>query len=99
MFGQPDATNIRMDVDGLKKITEEDSVFFKQKITLEELKDVVFGMTTNKAAGPNGFNVEFYQKHWDLVKDELFGPLADFQQGRLDVGRLNYGLVTLVPKG
>ena len=84
---------------GWKKITVEQSEYLNQKFTLEELEEAVFGMATNKAAGPDGLNVDFYQKHWDLVKNELFGLLTDFQAGRLDVGRINYGVITLVPKG
>jgi hypothetical protein len=45
---------------------------------LVELKNVVFEMEANKAAGPDGFNAEFYRKNWDLVKHELFGLLTDF---------------------
>jgi hypothetical protein len=56
-------------------------------------------MAANKAAGPDGFNAEFYQKNWELVKHDLFGLLTDFQKGELDIDRLNYGVITLVPKG
>jgi hypothetical protein len=42
-------------------------------------------MAANKAAGLDGFNAEFYQKNWELVKQDLFGPLEDFQKGELDI--------------
>jgi hypothetical protein len=66
---------------------------------MEELKTTVFEMAANKAAGPDGFNAECYQKNWELVKQDLFGLLKDFQKGELDIARLNYGVITLVPKG
>jgi hypothetical protein len=31
--------------------------------TMDELKTNVFEMAVNKSAGPDGFNVEFYQKN------------------------------------
>ena len=43
--------------------------------------------------------MEFYQKNWDLVKENLFGLLKDFERGVLDVARLNYGVISLIPKG
>jgi hypothetical protein len=33
------------------------------------------------------------------VKQDLFDLLNDFQKGELDIDRLNYGVITLVPKG
>jgi hypothetical protein len=33
-----------------------------EQFSPEEIKEVVFGMEPNKAAGPDGFNAEFYQK-------------------------------------
>jgi hypothetical protein len=33
------------------------------------------------------------------VKQDLFDMFIDFQKGELDVARLNYGFITLVPKG
>jgi hypothetical protein len=44
-------------------------------------------------------STQFYQKNWELVKQDLFGLLKDFQKGELDIARLNYGVITLVPKG
>jgi hypothetical protein len=66
---------------------------------MEEFKTAVFEMAANKAAEPDGFNAEFYQKNWELVKQDLFGLLKDFQKGELGIARLNYGVITLVPKG
>jgi hypothetical protein len=60
---------------------------------------VVDGMVKNKAAGPDGFNAEFYQKNWDLIKDDLFQLVEDFYENKLDVARINYGVVSLIPKG
>jgi hypothetical protein len=56
-------------------------------------------MAKNKAAGPDGFNAEFYQKNWDLIKDDLFQLVEDFYENTLDVARINYGVVSLIPKG
>jgi hypothetical protein len=84
---------------GMEKLNDEDCEILLKEFTMEELKKAVFEMAANKAAGPDGFNAEFYQKNWELVKQDLFGLLEDFQKGELDIARLNYGIITLVPKG
>jgi hypothetical protein len=83
----------------MEKLNDEDCELLMKDCTMEELKIVVFEMASNKAAGSDGFNAEFYQKKWELVKQDLFGLLKDFQKGELDIARLNYGIITLVPKG
>jgi hypothetical protein len=55
-------------------------------------------MAANKVASPDCFNAEFYPKNWELVKQDLFDLLNDFQKGELVLARLNYGVITLVPK-
>ena len=55
-------------------------------------------MKENTAPGPNGFGVTFYKKCWNLIKGELMEMINDFYLGNLDLTKLNYGIVTLVPK-
>jgi hypothetical protein len=61
-----------MSPEGFVKLSEEKQEFLIRRFNLEELKEAVEGMAKNKAAGPDGFNAEFYQKNWDLIKDDLF---------------------------
>jgi hypothetical protein len=53
------------------------------------------------AAGPLGpmvFSFLFYQKFWDLIKSNFMALVKDFESGTLDVSRLNYAIITLIPK-
>lgn len=87
-----------MDHSGVETLNEEEQKILTKKFTLEELKEVVFGMEKNKAAGPDGFNIEFYH-FWELVKMDLFALLEEFYDHRLDLDMLNYGVISLLPKG
>ena len=55
-------------------------------------------MEKNKAAGPDKIPVEFFQVCWDIIKKDIVELFADFHKGNLDVHRLNYGVITLLPK-
>jgi hypothetical protein len=39
--------------------------------TEKEVKEAIFEMKHNKAPGPDGFPVEFYQRFWKIIKDDL----------------------------
>jgi hypothetical protein len=55
-------------------------------------------MERNKAAGPDGIPIEFYQHYWDIIKGDMLEMFHDFHRGSLDIRRLNYGVITLIPK-
>jgi hypothetical protein len=55
-------------------------------------------MECNKAPGPYGFLVEFYQTFWTLIKDELMALFDDFHKGDLPLYSLNFRTITLMPK-
>jgi hypothetical protein len=40
----------------------------------------------------------FYQKFWDLVKNDLLELFSDFHKDKLDLCRLNFALRTIIPK-
>jgi hypothetical protein len=48
--------------------------------------------------GPDNIPTEFYQHCWVVVKNDIKNPFIKFHEGNLDVQRLNYGVITLLPK-
>jgi len=55
-------------------------------------------MEKNKAARPDKIPIEFYQTCWDIIKSDIIELFEDFHTGNLPVSRLNYGVITLLPK-
>lgn len=65
---------------------------------MEEVKSAVFGMKNTSAPGPNGFGASFFKNSWSFLSNDFMALFKDFHNGRLDIRRLNYGVITLVPK-
>jgi hypothetical protein len=81
-----------------EKLSEEDNLVLARPFTIEEVKNDLFSMAPNKSPGPDNIPIEFYQHCWDLVKWDIMNLFHDFRAGCLDVSRLNYGVITLLPK-
>jgi hypothetical protein len=47
---------------------------------------------------PDGLPIEFYQVCWNVVKKDIMDLFDDFHIVSLDINRLNYGIITLLPK-
>ena len=46
----------------------------------------------------NVFTAEFYQHFWDVTGVDLLKLSKDFYHGNLDIGRFNYGVLSMLPK-
>lgn len=55
-------------------------------------------MPTDKAPGPDGFNVLFLKNCWNIVKDDIYKLCFDFFNGSLNLEAINNSFITLVPK-
>ena len=55
-------------------------------------------MEHNKAPGPDSFPAEFYQNFWDVVKPDLLDLFSCLHSGQLELFRLNFGEIVLLPK-
>jgi hypothetical protein len=80
------------------RLTLEENEGLTRPFTEEEVRKCVFDMKENTAPDPNGFSVTFYKKCWATIKTELMGMVNEFFMGNLDIARLNYGVITLIPK-
>jgi len=52
----------------------------------------------NKAAGPDKIPIEFFQSCWEIVRLDIIQLYDDFYNHKVDVSRMNYGIITLLPK-
>lgn len=98
LFGEPGMSDIRLGDIKCAQLAEEDRKFLTKEFSLEEMKEVVFGLKHNKAAGLDGLPAEFYQKFWDVVKLDLKEMFDAFHRGELNIERLNHGIIALIPK-
>lgn len=98
LFEQSSNTTISLELDNICKLRADQTEALIVPFTMEELKGAVFQMEKNKSPGPDGFPAEFYQEYWEIVKNDLFSLLYEFYFGQLKIDRLNYGIITLVPK-
>jgi hypothetical protein len=55
-------------------------------------------LKTDTTPGPGGFTVLFFKKLWPLVKHDILHILNDFVLWRIDITRLNFGIVSLIPE-
>ena len=46
--------------------------------SMQELKEVVFSMSSNYAAGPDGMNGYFFKKCWNIIKNDLVDVILAF---------------------
>jgi hypothetical protein len=80
------------------KVTSEENKFLTAPFTEVEIKEAIFSCYAEGASGPDGLSFHFYQKFWNLIKDDILDLFDDFYKGELDLNRLNFALVTLIPK-
>ena len=55
-------------------------------------------MEHNKAPCPDGFPAEFYQNFWEIVKSDLLELFGALHSRQLEIFRLNFGEIILLPK-
>src|SRR4051812_44357987 len=70
------------------KVTPDMNLALTKPYDLAKVKTVLFQMDPSKAPGVDGFTTGFYQRHWELLKDDVTQAVLDFLNG----GELPAGL-------
>lgn len=52
----------------------------------------------DKAPGPDGLPIFFYSHFWDIIKCDLMNIFHELFQNLVDLSRLNYAAIILIPK-
>jgi hypothetical protein len=76
------------------QVSDVDKLELIKPFSMEEIKEVVMGMKENSAPGPNGYGVVFFKKFWEQIREEMIKMFTNFYNDKLDIKRLNYGVIT-----
>jgi len=80
------------------KVSRNENELLITPFSESEIKNAIFSCYAEGAPGPDGLSFLFYQKFWNLIKNDVVHLFNDFHRGDLDLKRLNFALVTLIPK-
>jgi hypothetical protein len=99
-----------LEIDGFEEIVKEvwqaecpcsnpvDRWQYKIRLLRKKARDVVFESYFEGALGPDGFSFLLYQKFWPLIKEDLMKLIHGFSRGEVNIARLHYAMITLIPK-
>lgn len=65
---------------------------------LEEVKQVVFSIDSNKTPGSDGFGSGFFKNYWHIIKKDLFNCIIEFFTKGKILKEINHTFITLIPK-
>lgn len=101
LFAKEDRVGVCLDQDFWEPedmVTREENDMLTRPFMEEEVKEVVFSCYSDGDPGPDGVSFMFYQKFYDVIKGDLLAMFNDFHLDKLDLHRINFALVTLIPK-
>jgi hypothetical protein len=101
LFGPPTEYEVQMDPtiwEDATKVSSSDNITLCRPFSETEIKEALWKMEKNKAARPDKIPIEFYQSCWDIVKTDIIQLFDDFYNHKVDISRINYGIITLLPK-
>lgn len=92
--------NWRPKVDGLTFfVIDQHSVGWLERPFIENaVHKVIRGMSSDKAQGPDGFTMGFFQACWEVIKEDLMQVFYDFHTNARFDKSLNSPFLALIPK-
>jgi hypothetical protein len=80
------------------RVSEAENQDLLRTFSEQELESLVMEIKSDTAPGSDGFPVSFFKKFWPLVKHGVLHILNDFILGCINIVRLNFGVLFLIPK-
>ena len=79
-------------------IGEDERLALEREFSKEEVIQVLIEMEGDKAPGPNGFTMAFFQKCWRVVEEDVMAVSVHFHRYSMFERSLSASFLTLIPK-
>lgn len=81
-----------------KKVSDIENEMLMRPATEQEVREVLFMVHPKKAPGPDGMTALFFQRAWQLIKEDMVHLVNDFLTTGVFDERLNMTIICLIPK-
>lgn len=79
-------------------ISVEQNESLTRPFAVEEVKDALFAMHPDKSPGDDGFSPGFYQRHWEIVGEDVANACIGWLNDGMFPDSLNRTNIVLIPK-
>ncbi|RVW47789.1 LINE-1 reverse transcriptase-like [Vitis vinifera] len=80
------------------QISQEEAEILERPFTEEEIHGALMEMNGDKAPGPDGFTLAFWQSCWEFIKEEILEMFKEFYDHSSFLKSLNNIFLVLIPK-
>ena len=82
----------------LNQISLQEEGMLELSFSEAEVQAALMDMNGDKAPGPDGFTLAFWQSCWDFVKEEILDMFKEFYEQNVFLKSLNNTFLVLLPK-
>jgi hypothetical protein len=98
LFAEPMGWRLWLNNLEFDRLNEEEASSLEGPFEEKEVWEVIKGMNRDKAFGPDGFTLAFFQDCWGVVKEDLMVVFAEFHARGKFVKSINSTFISLIPK-
>ena len=82
----------------LEQLNQQEAENLEHPFSEEEIHRALIEMNGDKAPGPDGFTMTFWQRCWALVKEEVLELFKEFYEHSAFIKSINSTFLVLIPK-
>nr|CAD1820598.1 unnamed protein product [Ananas comosus var. bracteatus] len=97
-LGVSQATTPIVNLSSLYCADNADLSSLSAPFTIDEVKLAIFSCAPEKAPGPDGLSMIFYQRFWNVLKSDIMELFDSFYNGTSDFSILNCNWICPIPK-
>jgi hypothetical protein len=79
-------------------LSDEEASDLIKPFSMAEIEAALKDMDSNFAPGPDGLPAGFYKRMWTHIRETIFEMFNKLHSEELNMSRMNYGIITLIPK-